>query len=167
MIWLWNELHTTDSSGSLVLDTRQLFNRVPYCNFTSNKKYYVYKRCIFYMTYKTMRLWHYCDSNVTWSHIRHVVITHYWELKSTALVWSPKAQVGSSYQVWWKWLKVRTSKRDRNKEIHKENAVICHVYFFPSLGAFTKLLKATISFFMSVRPSNRMEQLGSQLDGFS
>jgi len=29
------------------------------------------------------------------------------------------------------------------------------------LGAFAKLLKATISFIMSVRPSIRMEQLGS------
>jgi len=34
------------------------------------------------------------------------------------------------------------------------------------LGAFVKLRKATISFVMSVRPSNRMEQFGSHWTGF-
>jgi hypothetical protein len=34
------------------------------------------------------------------------------------------------------------------------------------LGAFAKLRKATISFAMSIRPSVRMEQLGSQCKDF-
>jgi hypothetical protein len=33
--------------------------------------------------------------------------------------------------------------------------------FFEFLGAFAKLLKATISFFVSIRPSVRMKQLGT------
>ena len=44
-------------------------------SFYNQQKYYVYKRRIFYRTCKTIRMWHYCDSNVTRSHIRHVVIT--------------------------------------------------------------------------------------------
>jgi len=34
---------------------------------------------------------------------------------------------------------------------------------FPSSGTFAKLRKTTINFVMSVRPSVRMEQLGSHL----
>ena len=42
--------------------------------------------------------------------------------------------------------------------VHWENVVF--------LGAFVKLRKATISFVMSVRPSVRLEQLGSHWTDF-
>jgi hypothetical protein len=41
-----------------------------------------------------------------------------------------------------------------------------HICYIPFLGAFPKLRKVTISFVMSVRPSVRMEQLGSYLKDF-
>ena len=37
VIWFWTKLHTPGSSGSLVVATRQLFNRVSYYHFTFNK----------------------------------------------------------------------------------------------------------------------------------
>ena len=43
----------------------------------------------------------------------------------------------------------------------------CSNWYLPILvGAFTKLRKATMSFIVSVRPSIRMEQLGSHWTGF-
>jgi hypothetical protein len=35
--WFWTKLNTPGYSGSLVVASRQLFNRVPHCHFTFNK----------------------------------------------------------------------------------------------------------------------------------
>ena len=51
-------------------------------------------------------------------------------------------------------------------EIHTKHINILCGQNVEFLGAFVKLLKATTSYVMSVRPSVRMEQLGSHWTDF-